>query len=52
MIYSIAGCRMKVKHASANVLHKLGFKDEAEISYECSGGDIITDGMICRYISK
>lgn len=42
----------KVNHASANVLHKLGFKDEAEISYECSGGDIITDGMICRYISK
>ena len=43
---------MKVNHALANVLHKLGFKDEAEISYECGGGDILTDGMICRYISK
>lgn len=42
----------KVNNASANVLHKLGFKDEAEIPYECSGGDIITEGILCRYISE
>lgn len=42
----------KVNKASANVLHKLGFIDESEICYECSGGDIITDGIMCRYISK
>lgn len=41
----------KVNNASANVLHKLGFIDEAEIPYECSGGDIITEGMLCRYIT-
>lgn len=41
----------KVNYASANVLHKLGFIDEAEIPYECSGGDIITEGMLCRYIT-
>lgn len=39
----------KVNTASANVLHKLGFIDEAEIPYECSGGDIITEGILCRY---
>ena len=25
-------------------------EDEKEISYECSGGDIITDGILCRYV--
>ena len=40
----------KVNSSSANVLHKLGFKDEKEIPYECSGGDIITDGILCRYV--
>ena len=40
----------KVNNSSANVLHKLGFKDEKEISYECSGGDIVTDGILCRYL--
>ena len=39
-----------VNIASANVLHKLGFIDEAEIPYECNGGDIITEGIMCRYI--
>lgn len=39
----------KVNTASANVLHKLGFIDEAEIPYEYSGGDIITEGILCRY---
>lgn len=38
--------------SSAKVLHKLGFIDEAEISYKCSGGDIITEGVMCRYESK
>ena len=42
----------KLNKASAKVLHKLGFADESEIDYECSGGDIITDGMMCRYLSK
>jgi len=37
----------KVNKASANVLHKLGFKDEIEIPYECSGGEIVTDGVMC-----
>ena len=41
-----------VNKASANVLHKLGFKDESKISYECNGGDIVTDGIMCRYNSK
>ena len=39
----------KVNAASANVLHKLGFKDIEEIPYECSGGEIITDGIMCCY---
>jgi len=42
----------KVNSASANVLHKLGFVDEKEIPYECSGGDIVTEGILCRYIRK
>lgn len=42
----------KVNISSANVLHKLGFVDETEISYECSGGDMITTGIMCRYIGK
>ena len=41
----------KVNNSSANVLHKLGFQDEKDISYECSGGDIITDGILCRYVA-
>ena len=40
----------KLNTNSANVLHKLGFKDEKEISYECGGGDIITEGILCRYV--
>lgn len=40
----------KVNISSANVLHKLGFVDEAEIPYECSGGDILTEGILCRYV--
>lgn len=39
----------KVNTGSANVLHKLGFLDEAEIPYECSGGERITEGILCRY---
>lgn len=39
----------KVNTASARVLHKLGFADEAEIPYECSGGELIVDGIRCRY---
>lgn len=42
----------KVNRGSANVLHKLGFVDEAEIPYECSGGDIVTDGILCRYVAR
>ena len=42
----------KVNSASANVLHKRGFKDEGKIPYECNGGDIITEGILCRYISE
>ena len=42
----------KVNINSANVLHKLGFIDESEIPYECSGGDMITEGILCRYVSK
>ena len=42
----------KVNIASANVLHKLGFVDERIISYACSGGDIVTEGVLCRYTSK
>jgi len=42
----------KVNKESANVLHKLGFVDEAEIAYECSKGEISTEGVRCRYVSK
>lgn len=35
--------------ASARVLEKLHFNNEKEIMYECSGGEIITKGMLCRY---
>lgn len=38
----------KVNKASANVLHKLGFAEEKEIPYECNGGSIITEGILCR----
>lgn len=41
----------KVNTASANVLHKLGFVDEKSIDYECSGGERVTEGLICRYRS-
>ena len=41
----------KVNDNSANVLHKLGFIDLKEIPYECSGGDIITEGIMCRYVA-
>jgi len=41
----------KCNHASAAVLHKLGFADEAEIPYECSGGELLTEGVRCRYQS-
>ncbi len=40
----------KINSSSAKVLHKLGFIDEAEVSYECSGGDITTEGIMCRYV--
>lgn len=39
----------KVNKASANVLHKLGFVDEKEIPYECNGGEIKTEGILCRF---
>lgn len=39
----------KENTGSAKVLHKLGFKDECEVPYECSGGDILTEGILCRY---
>lgn len=42
----------KANKVSENVLRKLGFKDISEISYECGGGDIITDGIICCYHEK
>ena len=38
------------KTYSAKVLHKLGFKVQKEISYECSGGDMIVEGILCRYV--
>lgn len=40
----------KVNYSSANVLHKLGFIDEREIPYECSKGEFITEGIICRKV--
>jgi len=36
-----------VNTTSANVLHKLGFVDEKELPYECSGGEMVTRGMQC-----
>lgn len=33
-------------------MHKLGDIDETEMPYECSGGDMITGGILCRYIRK
>lgn len=42
----------KANQGSANVLKKLGFKDEKEISYKCNGGEIVTEGMMCRYTAK
>lgn len=40
----------KANTGSANVLHKLGFVDEKEIIYECSGGELVTAGRLCRYV--
>lgn len=42
----------KRNRSSANVLHKLGFMDEKEISYECNGGEIKTEGILCRYVAN
>lgn len=39
----------KINTASANVLHKLGFKDIQEMPYACSNGEMITDGILCSY---
>ena len=41
----------KVNTNSAKVLHKLGFIDEKAIPYECNGGEIVTEGVLCRYRS-
>ena len=41
----------KVNTNSAKVLHKLGFIDEKTIPYECNGGEIVTEGVLCRYRS-
>ena len=38
--------------SSANVLHKLGFTDEAVIPYECSGGEMITEGGFMPICNK
>lgn len=38
----------KVNLSSANVLHKLGFEDIGDIQYECSKGEFITEGSICK----
>lgn len=40
----------KINTNSAKVLHKLGFIDEQEIPYECSGGELVTEGIRCRYM--
>lgn len=42
----------KVNTGSAGVLHKLGFVDESELPYECNGGEIVTEGILCRYTAK
>ncbi|MGN1165168.1 MAG: GNAT family N-acetyltransferase [Lachnospiraceae bacterium] len=41
----------KENSSSAKVLHKLGFQDEKDISYECIGGEIVTEGIMSRYIA-
>jgi len=39
----------RANSSSAYVLHKLGFIDEAEIMYECSGGEIV-NGICARIL--
>ena len=38
--------------ASAHVLHKLGFEDIRRIPFECSGGEFVTEGTLCRYVTS
>lgn len=49
-VESITTSYAKVNEASGKVLNKLGFVDIKEIPYECSGGEFVTDGILCRYI--
>ena len=42
----------KVNKGSANVLHKLGFRDEKELPYEYCEGEKVTEGIWCRWISE
>lgn len=40
----------KVNLSSAKVLHKLGFEDIEDTQYECSKGEFVTDGSICKRV--
>ncbi len=49
-ISQIVGRYAKENPASGNVMNKLGFKYEKDISYECNDGAVKREGIQCRLI--
>ena len=48
-ITQIVGRYAKENPASGNVMRKLGFQYEKDISYECNNGAVMRDGIQCRF---
>ena len=51
-IKEISTTYAKENSASGNVLKKLGFVIEKEVPYVCSGGELTTTGVLCRFTHK
>lgn len=49
-ISQLVGRYAKENPASGNVMNKLGFQYEKDISYECNDGTVLREGIQCRLI--
>lgn len=49
-ISQLVGRYAKENSASGNVMNKLGFQYEKDISYECNDGTVLREGIQCRLI--
>ena len=49
-ISQFVGRYAKENPASGNVINKLGFQYEKDISYECNDGTVLREGIQCRLI--